>query len=106
MKVQGFSGNVWTALLVLGGQLSHNLPVVASVASAVSGLFALWAVYWLGRRLGLTRPMALAPPLLLATFGDFVFYMGSGLETGLLASNSRFASPARRSACRVGSGSR
>ena len=86
MKVWGFTSVLWTGLLVgFGKVLPLELPRVADVASAVSGLFVMGMSYWAGRRMGLGRWPALGVPVLLAGTWDFAFYMGNGLETVFFA---------------------
>jgi hypothetical protein len=85
MTVQGFTSVLWAALLAIAGLSRAPLPIIGEVLSAASGVFALWATYRLGRRIGLDRPRALLPPLLLALTSDFAFYSAVGLEEVLFS---------------------
>ncbi|NIW46656.1 MAG: hypothetical protein GWN14_17560 [candidate division Zixibacteria bacterium] len=50
------------------------------ILSTLSGIFAIYAAYLLSVKVLRDRYWALLPPILLAGSGDFVFYMGVGLE--------------------------
>lgn len=78
--VWGFTSVLWVGLLTFVGHLGIPIHVGGEILSTLSGGFALWATYFLGRSLRMSRSCALAPPLLLALTGDFVFYSSVGLE--------------------------
>ena len=82
-RVEGFTSPLWVALLCAFGLTHMALPALAEGLSMGSGVFALAATYWLGRRVGLAATWALLPAGLLAATGDFAFYMASGMETAL-----------------------
>jgi len=84
-RVQGFTHPLWVLLLAALGTLGVGLPAAAGGLGLVSGAGALLAAYWLGRRLGLARPWAVAGLAALGLSLDFVIYAGSGLETPLFA---------------------
>ena len=94
LHVQGFTSVLWVALLSLAGLLPFELPAIAEHSSMAAGLFVMVAAYLLGRRVGLSRPVSLAVPLVLAFHGDFAFYMSNGLETllftGMLLLSARY----------------
>lgn len=88
VKVQGFTSMLWMWLIVLAGKLGAELPSAANALSVASGPLVLGATFYAGQKLGLGWRRSLAAPLLVATTGDFAFYMGVGLEsilfTGML----------------------
>ncbi len=83
--VEGFSSPLWMALLALLGLARIPLPLLSEILSALSGIFALYAAYRLARVFLQDDRWALVVPLLLAASGDFVFYMGVGLENVLFS---------------------
>lgn len=95
MAVWGFTSPMWTGALSLISLLGIPTHIGGEILSTVSGWFALWATYFLGRNCQLTRLQALAPVILLAGTGDFVFYSAVGLEqvffTALTALTGAFA---------------
>lgn len=78
--VEGFSSPLWMALLSLFGLLKIPLPILMQLLSTLSGIFALYSTYLLSLKILKDKSWALLPPLLLAGSGDFVFYLGVGLE--------------------------
>jgi len=78
--VEGFSSPLWMAMLALFGTLKIPLPTLMQLLSTLSGVFALYTTYLLSLKIIQDRAWALLPPLLLAGSGDFVFYLGVGLE--------------------------
>jgi arabinofuranosyltransferase len=78
--VWGFTSILWVGLLTFVGLLGIPIHVGGEILSALSGGFALWATYLLGRSFRMRRLCALAPPLLLSVTGDFAFYSSVGLE--------------------------
>ena len=87
--VEGFSSPLWMILLLLFGAAKIPLPLLMQILSTLSGFFALFTTYLLGQKIFKDKLWALLPPLLLAGSGDFIFYLGVGLEqvlfTALLA---------------------
>ena len=87
--VWGFTSVLWTGALSMVALLGIPVHVGGELLSTVSGWLALWATYFLGRSVGLSRLYAFVPVLLLAATGDFIFYSSVGLEqvffTGLVA---------------------
>jgi arabinofuranosyltransferase len=79
---------LWMWMIVLVGKLGVALPSAANALSIASGPLVLVATFYVGQLLGLGWRRSLAAPLLVATTGDFAFYMGVGLEsiffTGML----------------------
>jgi hypothetical protein len=80
MIVEGFSSPLWMALLTLFGMLRVPLPLLMQILSTLSGLFTFYVTYRFSQKVLKDQFWALLPPILLAGSGDFVFYMGVGLE--------------------------
>lgn len=91
MSVQGFTSALWMWLIVLAGKTGLELPTAADALSAGSGAFVLVASWYLCVRLGLGWARSLAAPLLVATTGDFMFYMSNGLESVFFAGTLAWA---------------
>jgi arabinofuranosyltransferase len=82
MRVQGFTSILWVLLLSIGGLLiPAPLPQIAEAMSMASGLFVMAVIYRTGRRVQMSKLQSMMVLLLLLSTGDFVFYMGNGLET-------------------------
>lgn len=81
VKVQGFTSVLWMGAITALGFLRVPLPAAANSLSILSGVIAIVFAFLLSRRLGLPTWAALVPPILLASSGDFAFYMGNGLES-------------------------
>ena len=94
MVVEGFSSPLWVALLIVFGISQIDLPILMQILSTLSGAFAIIATYYLStillkERTTHYKSWSLLPIALLASTGDFAFYLSSGLEqvlfTGLIA---------------------
>lgn len=79
--VEGTTSLLWPLLLAVPAGLGVPLPIAGEGLSAASGAFALAATYRLARTVGLSEWAALMPVALLASGGDFVFYLSTGMET-------------------------
>ncbi len=79
-RVEGFSTTLWVTILTLFGYTRIPLPTLAQILSVLSGLFCLFSTFLLGKRLSLDGYRAILPCCLLASTGDFAFYMSTGLE--------------------------
>jgi len=79
-RVEGFTSVSWMILLSLAGLAGASLLSAAELLSTASGLVAIIATYWLGRRFGLDRVRSIIPAALLSATGDFAFYLSVGLE--------------------------
>ena len=53
-NVQGFTSACWAGLLILVGVLPGPLPLKGRASQWYQRLFAIWATYFVGRRLGLS----------------------------------------------------
>ena len=78
--VWGFTSVLWVFLLSLVGLIGIPIHIGGEILSLLSGGFALFATYFLGRSVRLNPFYALLPVLLLSMAGDFAFYASVGLE--------------------------
>jgi arabinofuranosyltransferase len=83
--VQGYTNPLWVLLLSGLGWLGVDIPQAARWLGGAGGAGAIIATYWLGRQFRLPVAVALIPAAVLTLSADFVFYVGSGLETVLFA---------------------
>jgi len=91
LVVEGFSTVLWVVLLAGLGLTGIPIPDLAEGLSMASGLLALWAAYFLARRVLDDRRLALVAVALLAATGDFCFYMTVGLEQVLFTAQVAFS---------------
>ena len=84
--VEGYSSPLWLGILAILGLTRIPLPTLAEVLSTVSGLSVLLTTYVLGFQVMRSRLGAFIPVVLLASTGDFVFYMSVGMEQVLFTS--------------------
>lgn len=92
LRVEGCTSALWMGLVSVAGALGLPLPLAGRLLSTLSGVAALWATGALARSAGLAGWRALAPVALLAASGDFLFYLGSGMEQALFTALVALAS--------------
>lgn len=83
--VEAYSNFLWIVVCAALYQAGLNLPAVTPYAGIVLGLASLYVLWTLCRRRAPRWTQQLPPLVALASFGPFVIYAVSGLETALFA---------------------
>ena len=86
-RLESYSNFLWVIILSLAYSLGLNIVFTAKVLGILSGVGILILSYYLAHELGKPKvsPYLWIAPLLLAFNRDFLFWMGSGMETAFYA---------------------
>jgi len=86
-RLESYSNFLWVVLLSLAHTIGLNIVFTAKILGILSGIGILILSYWLARELGRPKvsPYLWIAPILLVYNRDFLFWMGSGMETAFYA---------------------
>jgi len=81
LPVEGYTNFLWIMICTLGTIAGINIILFAQFFGIAAGIFTLFYVYNLSRKIGFDELTALLPCLFLAVSGPFATWASSGMET-------------------------